>query len=667
MGTKTSRQLAAVMFTDIVGYTAMMQDDEENASIQRARHRQSLEKRASEFDGKIMQYYGDGALTVFSSAYNAVMCAIAIQDDLCSPQLPLRIGIHMGDIVYEGNEVYGDAVNIAARLEPLSIAGGIVISEKVAEEIKNHPDIETKALGAVELKNVKSPVPIYAVSNEGIAIPAVQEIADKSGRPSNKIAVLPFVNMSDEIGFDYFSDGLTEEIINGLTKIDNLEVISRTSAFAFKGQNHDIRKIGEQLSVSHVLEGSVRKHKDKIRVTAQLIETTEGFHLWSETYDGHLKDIFEIQDIISEGILGKFDDGLIKEQNNRHASAPDAVKTKAYECYLEGKFHLDKMTTSAVNKAVGLFKNAVEEDPQFQKAYLDLAISYCYLGVWGQRTPQLAFEKAEKYLSQARENGAPNAECNALESIIGLFLYNDFESARNSFANNLTSGRPSARVWYLYAMYLNLIGQHQAAIECIEQALLSHPLNLTYHTGLGQSFYFAGRYQEALEQFDYVLELEPSYLPAIDAKGWVHVVLEQFNEARRTFEVYQNLVSQEQQNVPQLVYIAARMGMGDIAKHFLDLLQLGGSNDHYTSTSLDVALIYLGMKKYDEAFFHLQRAAEDKIGNILFIDVDPVWDSIKSDARYAKLKKRLGFTNSVQQISQDLTDRKNSRSMFPKN
>lgn len=647
MGTQNTRQLAAVMFTDIEGYTAMMQEDEENASEQSERHRQVLEERAADFDGKPMHYYGDGALTIFSSAFNAVMCAIEIQKELHEPFLPVRIGIHMGDIAYNQNEVFGDAVNIAARLEALSKAGGIVISEKVKDEIRNHPDLQTSPLGSFELKNVKQPIQIYAVSNEGIEVPTHRDIEKKTGRTAKRIAVLPFVNMSEEVGFDYFSDGLTEEIISGLTSRTELEVTSRTSAFAFKDTSEDVRAIGEKLSVSHILEGSVRKNKDRIRVTAQLIETNDGFHLWSETFDGHLKDIFEIQDTISEGILERFEQG--ERQALKESPQPSRFENdkRSYEYYLEGKFEWNKGTVPAIEKSIPLFKKAIERDPDFSRAYVDLANSYCHLGIAGYGPARLAFEKSSKFLIKANSMAGSSAESSAVKGLVDAFYHRDYEAANTSFRRALHTDNSAPRVFHHYAIFLNAIGHNHEAIPWMERALQLDPMNLNFNVQLGRTFYLSGQYRDALEQFDYTLELEASHLPALDGKGWAYVAMDQPAKAREAFEMYQNLVSMEQKNIPQLVYLAARCGRDKKARRGLEQLQLGDSEDQYAATPLDIALISLGMGKSEEVFFHLQRAVDDDIGKVLFVDSDPVWDSIKSHDRYASLKKRLGLDTEV--------------------
>lgn len=658
MANKNTRLLAAVMFTDIEGYTAMMQEDEKKANRQRDRHREVLEERAAEFEGKILHYFGDGALTIFSSTYNAVMCAVKIQRDLTNPGLPLRIGIHVGDITYNKDEVYGDAVNIAARLESLSIPGGILISEKVVGEIKNQPQIKTVSLGSFQLKNVKQPLQIYSVSNRGIDIPSSEEIKAQNAAKTKRVAVLPFVNMSDELGFDYFSDGLTEEIINGLTKMKQLDVTSRTSAFAFKDQNEDIRSIGEKLSVTHVLEGSVRKYKDRIRVTAQLIETEEGFHLWSEIYERHLKDIFEIQDIFCQQILEKFRAGFAAPEKNGDSTPSFSSNQDAFKSYLEGKFQWDKWSNISVRKALQSFNEAINADPQFLKAYTALANCYLYLGVTGQMSARLAFEKAEKNVNQALKIDNYSAEAHAANGLIKALFHHRFKDANDTFSRVFEmDDTDMANPCYFYFLFLNIIGEDEMAIQWMERALEFYPSNAIFNSEMGRAYYCGGRYSEAMEQFNYTLELDSSFLPALNGKGWTYVALEEYKKAHQVFEIYQNLVSQDQKNIPQLVYIAARLGMEDVAKHFLELLQLGDASDSYITTPIDVALIYLGMKKYDEVFFHLQRAVDDKIGKVLFIHSDPVWDEIKQDDRYQKLLNQLNLSD-VDDISQEVLTQK---------
>ena len=651
MGAKTTRLLAAVMFTDIVGYTAMMQEDEDKANRQKERHRRVLNERATEFEGKVLHYYGDGALTIFNSAYNAVMCGIKIQNDLSNPYLPLRIGLHVGDIAYNDEDVYGDAVNIASRLEPLAISGGILISDKVQNEIRNHRDVKTKELGTFELKNVKHPISIFAVTNDGINVPTVRDVKAKSGRVKNRLAVLPFANMSEERGFEYFGDGLTEEIINGLTKMKGIDVTSRTSAFAYKGRNVDIRTIGEDLMVSHILEGSVRKNKDKIRVTAQLIETGGGFHLWSETYERHLKDIFEIQDGISEEIIQQVQKGFEREDSRPEPTPQKTRNTKgAYEYYLEGSFELKKHSLTSVEKAMQCFNQAIEKDSSDLKSRIGLAQCYIFLGIYGQMSPRRAYKKAEENIDAVLTLDDRFAVAVALKGTIELLLRQNYKKAKSLLDKAYEIDSKNPEVCYNYFRFLNMIGENETALSWIEQTLELEPTNLLYNAELARAYYNLNRFSNALEQYNYTLELDSSFLEALEGKGWTLVAMQKLKKAHNEFEVLQNLVSREQKNIPHLVYISARLGMDDAADHFIDALQIGDSDDSYMASSVDIAMAYLGMKKYDEVFFHLQRAAEDKVGDIYFIFSDPLWEEIKQDDRYDDLLHKLKLTE-VHQLS----------------
>ena len=300
MPTKKNRRIAAIMFTDIVGYTALMQKDETAAMAMRVRHRSTFQKNHDAHAGEIVQYYGDGTLSTFSSAVKAVECAISIQQALQKEKpVPIRIGLHLGDIVFDGTEVYGDGVNLSSRIESLGVAGSILLSGKLNDELKNQPHVSTKSLGYFELKNIAKPIEIFAVANDGIMVPDPSDLKDVPKKETKTIAVLPFVNMSSNPENEYFSDGMTEEIINALAKIKGLKVTSRTSSFYFKNKNIPISKIGQDLNVSTILEGSIRLSGKKMRITAQLIDVVDDFHFWSETFNRSVEDIFAVQDEVS--------------------------------------------------------------------------------------------------------------------------------------------------------------------------------------------------------------------------------------------------------------------------------------------------------------------------------------------------------------------------------
>jgi len=306
-----TRQLAAVMFADMTGYTALMQEDEQKAKMLRDRQRYILEKLIPYYNGKIIQYFGDGTLSIFGSAIDGVKCAIEIQAELKKdPKVSLRIGLHSGDIAYDSQGVYGDSVNLASRIEALSVPGAVLVSDKIYDEIKNQVDIQTSMLGKFSLKNVKRQVEVYAIANEGLVIPSPTQVSVKPGSDKS-IAVLPFVNMSADPENEYFSDGISEEILNALTHVEGVQVTARSSSFSFKGKNEDIRQIGTKLGVSKLLSGSVRKAGKRMRITAQLINAADGYHIWSEVYDSDLEDIFQVQDEISLKILNRLKENFV--------------------------------------------------------------------------------------------------------------------------------------------------------------------------------------------------------------------------------------------------------------------------------------------------------------------------------------------------------------------
>ena len=304
------RQLSAIMFADIVGYTAMMQRSEADAVASRDRFREVLTDLVPHHHGTVVQHYGDGTLTIFPSAVEATSCALMIQRSMTAePHVPLRIGLHVGDIVRDHEGVYGDGVNLAARVQALAVAGSVFVTERVAEEVKNHGDLSLIHLGEYRLKNVLQAVGVFAVAHDDIVVPTARDI-EAEAPAERSVAVLPFLNMSGDPTKEFFSDGISEEIINALAQLPGLKVTSRTSTFAFKGKDSDVREIARTLDVGHVLEGSVRTSGKRVRVTAQLIDAESGFHVFSENWDRDLEDVFVIQDELSRAIAGHLQTAL---------------------------------------------------------------------------------------------------------------------------------------------------------------------------------------------------------------------------------------------------------------------------------------------------------------------------------------------------------------------
>src|SRR5204863_5935013 len=370
----------------------------------------SLEKLVQKYNGQVLNYYGDVSLCIFPSATDAINCSIDLQKEMKNePVVPLRIGLHIGEVFFEDAKALGDGVNVASRVQSLGQENTILISGEIHDKIKNNSSFSTISLGQFNFKNVDKPLQIFALSNEGLTIPKRSTIegklkeknrkrpiiiattliilfftagffvyniffADKTGSETKgqSIAVLPSTDMSPAKDQEYFSDGLSEELLNLLSKIQDLKVISRTSSFSFKGKDLDVRKIGENLGVANILEGSVRKSGNTIRITAQLIEVSKGTHLWSETYDRELKDVFALQDEISKMIVDILKIKLSGKQPNQLAGS-FTKNPEAYEDYLKGRYHWNTRTDEGIKKAIGYFQDAIKKDSNYAGAYSGLA------------------------------------------------------------------------------------------------------------------------------------------------------------------------------------------------------------------------------------------------------------------------------------------------------
>ncbi|MCU0364382.1 MAG: adenylate/guanylate cyclase domain-containing protein, partial [Ignavibacteriaceae bacterium] len=431
---KEIRMLAAIMFTDMVGYTALMQENEKRAKILRDKHRSVLERLILEHRGQILQYYGDGTLSIFGSAIEAAVCGAKIQQELqLEPKVPLRIGIHAGDVVYDDEGVYGDGVNIAARIENLAVPGSVLVSDKINDELKNQTQISSTFLGRYELKNVKSPVKIYALTSDGLVVPTHDQLEGKSAVSENSIAVLPFINLSADKENEYFSDGMTEELLNALAKVEGLLVTSRTSSFAFKGKNTDIREIGKLLGVKTILEGSVRKYGNRVRVTAQLINSENGYHKWSETFDRNLEDIFAVQDEIANSIVEQLKKTIKIYSPSKSLVLVPTENIDAYNLYLKGLYNWNKWSPDFMLKAIKYFEDALAIAPDFSLAYSRLAACYIFLGAAGFMPSNVAYAKAKDYANKSYELDSSIIDVHITIGMIKYFNDWDWEGAEKCF------------------------------------------------------------------------------------------------------------------------------------------------------------------------------------------------------------------------------------------
>ncbi len=582
MNQKT-RRLAAIMFTDIVGFTHLTQQDEAKALQILNSHKNQLEPLFASHQGRIIKMLGDGYLAIFDSTLQASKCAIKIQESLFQAQkdLPkneqvrIRIGIHLGDVEEHDNDVFGDDVNIASRIESICPPGGICLSEDAARRVRGKLDYPLIGLGPMALKNIKNPVEVDQIKLPWAEAPAlhrriikfmrqpvtlgivsalavltlagwwaltqsdgnlnstspgmntseesaVVEGANLDTDAESKIsalAVLPFANLSPDEENEYFSDGLTEELINAFSKLTGLRVISRTSVFAYKDQAMELREIGQKLKVDAILEGSVRKSGDTVRISTQLIDVASDTQIWSQSFDRQVEDVFAIQDEITRAIVNtlklQFLDG---EGVPVELVAAATNNAEAYNLYLLGRFNWNKRTEDGFIKAIEFFSQAIELDPNYAEAFAGLADSFSLLANYGYQEAEVAFPLARKAAQKALELDNSLAEAHASLGLIHMIYDKEYAASETEFqkALELNPSYASAHQWY--STLLSNMGRKAEAQAQSELSLNLDPLSPVINFNVGSQYRDAGQYQEALQRFNQALEVEPGYDNALWGK-----------------------------------------------------------------------------------------------------------------------------------------------------
>lgn len=626
----------------MTGYTALMQENEHLARQKRKRLKQVLEESIASYDGRVLQYYGDGSLSIFPSAINSVRCAINIQQQLQqSPRVDIRMGIHTGDIVIEDEAIYGDGVNLASRIESLAVPGGIFISEKVYDEVKNQDGINTRELGYFELKNVRQPVRIFAISNNGITVPAREAIRGKTHQPGNRLAVLPFVNMSADPENEYFSDGITEELLNALTRVDGLQVTSRTSSFAFKGKNDDIREIAMQLNVDKVLEGSVRKSGNRVRITAQLINAADGYHIWSESYDRKLDDIFEVQDEISGIIANKLRQNFIHGMQDHDIvkSAPHNIT--AYTHYLKGKHFLNKLTPADLRRSIDCFEKAIHEDPDYAQAYAMIAAAYSNLGSSGQMLPHAAFDIVHRYADRALALDDTIAEGHAAKGSAYLLYEWKWEAAYRELQEALRLNPGFIETYELLALYHVIMGEKDEAVRLMEEAEKFDPLSPMVLQSLGNMYMFAERYDDAIAQAEKMLDINPQMRACIEMKAWATGMKGDWQSALPLFEEVYRLTNHPLKGLMGLGYAYGALGMREKALECIQKMEQRQAAEPDSVIDADIAAVWFSLGDVDRTFYYLEQCVEKRMGPVIFFLEYPAYVKIKKDPRYEQLRYRM--------------------------
>jgi adenylate cyclase len=501
---RVQRRLAAILAADVVGYSALMQRAEEAtyAEFERLR-RELIEPSLCNHEGRLIKTTGDGALAEFASPLAAMRCAVEMQDRLASGSSPLRlrVGINLGDVIVgQDGELYGDGINIAVRLEGIADPGGILISEKVFSEVEGKLDVGFEDRGGQQLKNIFRPVRAYAVCAGTHSVPTeglgtAPPLPDK---PS--IAVLPFQNMSGDPEQDYFADGVVEDIITALSRFKSLFVIARNSSFTYKGKAVDIKQIGRELGVRYVLEGSVRKAANRVRIAAQLINASTGAHLWADRFDGVIEDIFELQDQVTTSVVGAITPTLERAEIGRAVLKP-TNSLDAYDHYMRGIASAYQWTNEANSEALRHYYKAIELDPNFALAHALATCCYSWRKI-NQRVTDIAREIAEtkRLAERATQLGQDDAQVLCWSGAALAFVVGEVDAGVALVDRALRLNPNLMDAWLSSGLVRLVLGEWNLAVEHFAHAIrLSpfDPLLFLMQGGTASGHFYAGRYDEA--------------------------------------------------------------------------------------------------------------------------------------------------------------------------
>ncbi len=684
MSNNQERKLAAILFADIVGYTALMQQGESKAMSILDRFKEVTNDKVSQHRGEVIKTYGDGSLILFDSTVDAVQCAhdmqVAFREGI---EVPLRIGVHVGEVIKKDHDIFGNGVNIAARVESMGIAGAVLMSADVRRRIKNQEHLTTQSLGHFEFKNVEETIEVFALANDGFPIPKKEEItgkfkekvqskkksalstwwpliaalflaypayyfwsqSDKTAEPEmNKksIAVLPFTDLSPQKDQEYFSVGMMDEILNHLVKIEDLQVSSRTSSMQYLNTTTPITEISKTLGAANVLEGSVRKAGDQVRITVQLINGITDKHLWSETYDREFKDIFTIQSDVAQQIAATLEAQIYPEVKARIEALP-TTNMEAYDMYLKGKNRSFGAYTSVENEQY--FLNAIEIDSNFSQAYAQVANIWLNRGGFaGSIDRNELIPNVQYYLNKALETDPNNAYAHRQKAQFALWYQRDYETAEEAW-NACTRLNPSSINGTIIDYYSSM-GRFEEAKAWADRLNVMYEKTSNGWDRRGQPYYLAGDYETSIEYIETALEKFPGnwFIKSegvrwLFAAGYYERVIELLNTEDGNHRFPRNL--------GYLAMAKYKLGDKQSASNLLDKLLLKSEEGPLGSPSFYIAMIYAQMGDTNKAFEYIQRSIDNYEVELYWLKVEPPFEPLRSDPRWPDMLRKVGFNQDV--------------------
>ena len=633
------RRLAAIMFTDMVGYTALSQANESLAMKLLESHRNLIRPLFAKHRGREIKTIGDAFLVEFDSALQATECAVELQQALHqqetnSPERVLvRVGIHVGDVIHRDADVYGDAVNIASRIYPLAGGGEICLSAQVYDQVRNKVPFRFVKLEPRQLKNISIPIDVYRLE---LPWEVEQREIGNEPLPLDRIAVLPFVNISPDPNDEYFADGMTEELINSLSSVKGLKVIARTSVMNYKKKQLNISAIGRELGVGTIVEGSVRKAGNRIRVTVQVVEVDSEEHLWASKYDASLDDVFAVQSDIANKVADSLPLAL-KKAGSPATAEKDTEDVTAYMSFLQGRDLMYAKEESPLRQSLQFFQQAIDRDPRFARAYVGMAQGYLSLGNAGFISWNESLNTARSYLKQALTINENLAEAHSLLSTVAFMGDEPFPVMESEARKAIELNPNLAQAYDDLGAVMALLGSPEEWVHLLETAYQLDPLSPLTIERLSAAYLYTGREAEALNHLQRTLHLNP-----LNTHRWMctyHIWKGNLADAESELKQLESLAPNWEFTELYKGYLAALMGRRKVAEDLLaELAQTHKSG--WARASLP-GFIYYALGDMDKFFEYMRSAAQEHTLRVMDLMYSPLFVKAREDPR---LKEVLGIS-----------------------
>lgn len=694
MSSSKKRRLAAIMFADIVGYTAMMQQNESKAAQIIQRFHQLLKDKVAQFNGQIIQFYGDGCLGIFDSSVDAVHCGIDVQ--LACKEgmpIPLRIGLHSGDIFMQDENIFGDSVNITSRIESMGVPGAILLTKKLRDEVKNHPEFQLSSLGFFEFKNLEESIEVFAVANEGLTVPNPKNLKGKfkettpstntkkwlipiigllllmaaslvafnffsdqqsTSKSENKsteapipvkdfksIAILPFDNINGTSEKDYLSSGFSDEVRSRLASLKNIKVISRSSSVFYKSQEMPLVEIGKKLSATHILTGQVKWIDNKIIVNVELNNAKNDELEWSAPFEINQSDLSSLEPSITAAVIEQMKLPIDSEQSQALANV-QPVAADIYDKWLRSWHYLQDYTPDKIQKAYQIAENIIKEDSTYASAYYVLGYTHLINAVWfGSSNPSEDLEKAERLFSKGIAIDPNNALCYEGMSNVKLFYNWDFESSEEAVQKALSLGGERAALSAILIKFYN--GEFDTAIERLAHHKEIDPLSIYHDFIQGRILFFKGKTERAKKILRDGIRLY-GLVDYYHSLGKVYLNTGDFGLAIPTLEKgLQELGKNHPPLMADLAIAYAKKGEKERVNQVLEILETIYNEGGGGSPAFYCGQIYSGLGETEKAFEWLEKAFDRRETEMVWLKIEPQFDNLRQDPRFNDLIQRVGF------------------------